>query len=358
VPIKVKHSVFLISLIASALLALILAKAYLAVYRANPYRPQGDFAEVDVKPGMSVQTLALLMKEKGVIRSASEFVFSAKLLRLDDQIQAGLYPLPYGRSNAQLLVRLSSAGASAALITIPEGMTSQEIAQLLEKRCGLDSAAFMEVVRDSALRAANRISAPSLEGFLFPDSYHIYREMKPEWIVQRMVDRFYQIFDSTMQTRAAAMGMSVVEAVTLASIIEGEMFDPAEDGCISAVYHNRLKKNMLLQADPTIQYIIMNNRRRLFRSDLAVESPYNTYLHRGLPPGPVCNPGKRALRAALHPDAVPYLFMVSQGDGTHAFSTNLTDHLRAKEKLDSLRQMLALSAAAARDSLQIDQAPK
>jgi len=325
-------------------------KAYQAVYSPNTARSSGEFAEINVTPGMTLQALADSLLNNGVINSARDFVFSARLLRLDQQIQVGLYPLPFGRSNADLLIRLSNSGSSAALITIPEGMTSREIAALLKSRIGMDSAAFMRAVSDSALLAKNGICAPSFEGFLFPDSYHFYHEMKPAWVVQRMVNRFFQVFDSTQQAKAAAMGLSVTEAVTLASIIEGEIYSPDEDGLISAVYHNRLKKNMLLQADPTIQYIISNNRRRLFRSDLAVESPYNTYLHPGLPPGPVCNPGKKALLAALSPAPVPYLFMVSQGDGRHAFNTNLADHLLAKTKLDSLRQALAASAAQGQDS--------
>ena len=351
-PFRIKHSVFLISLGAIVVLAALLAKAYIAIYTRNPERPRGEFSEISIEAGVSVQEIADLMKDKGVIRNAREFVFSARLLRLDDRIQAGVYPLPFGQTNAQLLLRLTTAGASAALITIPEGLISYEIAQLLQQEIGLDSAQFMKAVFDSAMRAKNNITAPSLEGYLFPDSYHFYREMRPDWVVQRMVKRFYQIFDSTFQAAAATLNLSTNEVVTLASIIEGEMQDPSEDQIISAIYHNRLKQGMLLQADPTIQYVISNNRRRLYHSDLAVESPYNTYLHPGLPPGPVCNPGKRALSAALQPASVPYLFMVSQGDGTHAFSTNLADHLLAKVRLDSIRMALALSQKVARDSLQ------
>ncbi|HEX7343480.1 MAG TPA: endolytic transglycosylase MltG [bacterium] len=349
-PFKVKHSVFLISLGGIIVLAALLAKAYIAIYTRNPPRPAGEFAEISITEGMNVHEIATLLLDKKVIRNAREFIFSARLLRLDDRIQAGVYPLPYGQTNALLLLRLTTAGASAALITIPEGMISYEIAQLLEQKIGLDSAVFMKAVYDTALCAKNDIHAPSLEGYLFPDSYHFYREMRADWIAQRMVNRFHQVFDSSFQARSAALGLSTNEVVTLASIIEGEMQDPGEDAIISAIYHNRLNKRMLLQADPTIQYIICNNRRRLYRSDLAVPSPYNTYLHAGLPPGPVCNPGKRALRAALNPASVPYLFMVSQGDGTHAFSIDLSDHLMAKARLDSLREALALSRKAVKDS--------
>lgn len=137
------------------------------------------------------------------------------------------------------------------------------------------------------------------------------------------------------------MGFTQTQIVTIASIIEGEMLHKSEAPLISAVYHNRLKKRMPLQADPTIQYIIKGAPRRLFRSDLAKESPYNTYLHRGLPPGPVCNPGETSLNAALYPASESYLFMVSTGDGYHAFNYTFEDHIRDKARLDSLRQALA-----------------
>jgi UPF0755 protein len=315
-------------------------RIYSALYSKNDLRSQGQFAEISILPGTGLPAIAKQLQEKGVIRSAAHFTLSARILGLDHKIQAGEYALPFGESNAELLCRLIRAGSNAMLVTFPEGTTAREMASILREKLDLDSAAFMRLVSDSTLLARYNISAPSFEGFLFPDSYNFYRGIEPGWVLQRMVKRFFQVFDSARQAKAAEMGLSVTEAVTLASIIEGEMKIPPEGPLISAVYHNRLKKNMLLQADPTIQYAI-HDRRRLYRSDLALDSPYNTYIHPGLPPGPVCNPGKLSIEAALHPAAAPYIFMVSQGDGTHAFNTTLADHLQSKVKLDSLRQVIA-----------------
>jgi UPF0755 protein len=317
-------------------------RAYVAIYGVNYAPTQEEFTEVTITPGMSVQAIAAQLKERGIIESSRDFIISARLLLLDHSIQAGDFPLPYGRSNAELLNRLMHSGTNATLVTIPEGFTSFQIAGLLKRQIGLDSTKFMQAVHDTALLAQYGIKAPSFEGYLFPDSYNFYHNMKPSWVVQRMVRRFFQIYDSQHMARAARMGFTRNQVITLASIIEGEIKISEEGPLISAVYFNRLKRNMPLQADPTIQYILAD-RRRLFRSDLTIESLYNTYLHRGLPPGPVCNPGELAIESALAPAAVPYIFMVSQGDGSHAFNTTLADHLRSKVKLDSLRQALARS---------------
>jgi UPF0755 protein len=327
-------------------------RMYHAVYGENDPRQRGEFAEISITKGMSVHTVGRLLQEKGLIKSAKEFVFAARILRLDDKIQAGVFPLPYGKSNAELLARLINAGTSAALVTIPEGSTSCEIAHILQTKIGMDSTEFMKAVFDTSLLQQFGIEAPSFEGYLFPDSYNLYREMRPSWVIRKMTERFFSVFDSTRRAKAVALGMTVNQIVTIASIIEGEMVYNSEATEISAVYHNRLKKNMLLQADPTIQYIIPSGPRRLFRSDLTIESPYNTYLHPGLPPGAVCNPGRVALDAALHPAAVPYIFLVSRGDGWHAFNTTLDAHLEDKAHLDSLRQAAETATNLSDTSLQ------
>ncbi|RJP73650.1 MAG: endolytic transglycosylase MltG [Candidatus Zixiibacteriota bacterium] len=349
--IRITLGIFL--LVAVVLLA---RKVHQSVYGPNAQRAAGEYVELSITPGMPLPLVARQLEEKGAVNRARDFVFAARLLRLDHRIQAGEYVLPFGLSNADLLRRLIRAGANASLVTIPEGYNTREIAALLEEKVGMDSAAFMQAVYDSALLARLGIEAPSFEGFLFPESYSLHRGMEPAWVIQKMVQLFFQAFDSTDRARTDSLGLSLTEAVTLASIIEGEMLDPEEAGLISAVYHNRLKKKMLLQADPTIQYVVGDKPRRLVRSDLAVESPYNTYRYPGLPPGPVCNPGKLSLQAALHPAPAPYIFMVSQGNGRHAFTTNLDDHLQAKVKLDSVRRVLeeARAQAALEDSTRTD----
>lgn len=324
----------------ATLLAILAGRAYNAIDSPNQSPAAGVYAVVSVTPGMSVYDVAGLLEDSGVVHRARDFVFAAQFLTFDQRLQAGEYILPYGESNRALLSRLINAGSSSNLITIPEGYTSRQIARLLQEKIAIDSAAFMQAVSDTALLRKYQISAPSLEGFLFPDSYNFCRSMNPFWAVDLMVRRFFQVFDSNLQAELAQSEFSLVEIVTLASIIEGEMIHQSEAPLISAVYHNRLKKRMRLQADPTIQYLIPDGPRRLYSKDLSIQSPYNTYLHAGLPPGPVCNPGRSALKAALEPAPEPYLYMVSTGDGSHAFNVRFSDHLRDKARLDSMRAAL------------------
>lgn len=326
---------------AAMLLGVLAGRTYNAIYGHNTGQADGVYAIIPIAPGQTVQDVAELLEESGVIERSQDFVFAARFLKFEQNIQAGEYVLPFGESNWALLSRLINAGSSSSLITIPEGYTACQIASLLTKKIGLDSAAFMHAAHDTVLLKKYGIDAPSFEGFLFPDSYNFYRSMSASWIIDQMVRRFFEVYDSTMQARTEELGFSMTEAVTLASIIEGEMIYKSEAPNISAVYHNRLKKKMRLQADPTIQYIIPDSPRRLLKRDLKINSPYNTYKRRGLPPGPVCNPGKTALEASLFPANKPYLYLVAQGDGSHAFNTNFSDHLRDKSKLDSLRAAIA-----------------
>ncbi len=336
--IQARDLVALLSLVLLTLTALFLARTYDALYGGGRERGNAVYADITVTPGMTLQEIARLLADAGVISSVDDFIFAAEFRGLAERIQAGRYVLPCGSSNQRLLRDLTENGAAALLVTLPEGATARKMASILKREIGLDSAAFMEAVRDSALLKKYGIEAPTLEGFLFPDSYHFTRNMSPAWVIDMMVRRFFEVFDDSMRARAEQLGLSLNEAVTLASIIQGEMTLKSEAPLISAVYHNRLKRGMRLQADPTIQYIIKNGPRRLYKGDLNIKSPYNTYLHKGLPPGPVCNPGKTALRAALHPADEPYLYMVARGDGSHAFNVDFESHLKDKTRLDRIRR--------------------
>ncbi|MBC7187662.1 MAG: endolytic transglycosylase MltG, partial [Calditrichaeota bacterium] len=184
------------------------------------------------------------------------------------------------------------------------------------------------------------VSAPSLEGYLYPSTYQFYWGVAPEVVIRTMVKEFWRQMGDSVQACAQAMGMTLHQVVTLASIIEGEAMLAEERALISAVYHNRLRLRMPLQADPTIQYLVPGRGRRLLKKDLAIDSPYNTYLYPGLPPGPVNNPGMASIVAALHPAPVDYLYFVARGDGGHVFSRTLREHLRAKERFDQVRRQL------------------
>ncbi|MDH3217092.1 MAG: endolytic transglycosylase MltG, partial [Candidatus Krumholzibacteria bacterium] len=191
---------------------------------------------------------------------------------------------------------------------------------------------------DEQLLADLDIEGPSLEGYLFPDTYLIPWGIGPREIARTMADRLDDVFDDTMSARADELGMSRHQVLTLASIIQAETRLSEELTRVSAVYHNRLQKGMRLEADPTVAYAMDGYRGRLFFRDLEVDSPYNTYKHAGLPPGPICNPGKGAITSALYPDTTcRAVYFVAQGNGGHIFSLTLSDHLAAVRKVREAR---------------------
>jgi UPF0755 protein len=197
----------------------------------------------------------------------------------------------------------------------------------------------MEFVHNSAYIESLGINAPSLEGYLFPESYLITYGADSRDIVEMMVAHFFDVFTQDMKERAEELGFTMEEAVTLASLIEKEAACEHEKPIISGVYHNRLKKGLLLQCDATIQYILPKRKPRLFYSDLQIDSPYNTYIYKGLPPTPIASPGRSSIIAALWPASTDYLYFVARGDTTHIFSRTLEEHNEAKRRVKRERLM-------------------
>ena len=198
----------------------------------------------------------------------------------------------------------------------------------------------MGLTRDRDFIMQNGLDVKSLEGYFFPDTYLFFKGETPSNVLSHLVKQHKMFWNRTYEIRAKQINLSKHEVVTLASIIEGEAIFNNERPKISAVYHNRLNINMKLQADPTIQYILDEPPRRLLNKDLKINSPYNTYLNKGLPPGPINSPGKHSLLAALFPEENDFLFFVARGDGYHTFSTNKKDHDRAKRKFQKIRRKL------------------
>jgi len=296
---------------------------------------------VIVQPGMNVYEIGRLLADRGIIRYPGRFVLAAKILGVAKELKAGRYEIPAEKSGTVPLIQLLYEGRVAPIrVTIPEGFTARQIAQKFSRELTLDSTRFMRLVQDSAFCRQLGIPALSLEGFLFPDTYFFQWREKEENVIRRMVSHFFEVVPDSVIEAASQRGLSIVELVTLGSIIQGEAMVEEEMALISAVYHNRLKRGMLLQADPTLQYIIPDGPRRLTNADKRIDSPYNTYLYPGLPPGPINNPGLSAIRAASAPADVPYLYFVANGDGTHTFSRTLGEHLRAKKRLDQIRRQV------------------
>ena len=223
-------------------------------------------------------------------------------------------------------------------ITIPEGFRATREAKLLAHQLGIDSARFMTLINDSAFITRLGVHAASLEGYLFPNTYKLYWQQDEADIIKQFVQQFWMFFNDSMKSVVTMKGVSMNQLLTVASIVEGETSVDSERALISGVYYNRLRKRMRLEADPTVEYLLGEGQRRLHYSDLYRESPYNTYRHQGLPPGPINNPGRAAILAALSPKKHNYLFFVANGSGGHTFSVTYKQHLRAIRKYRKLKE--------------------
>jgi UPF0755 protein len=304
------------------------------------WHAQAEARQVTIARGMNLAQIARLLKEEGIVTDSRVFLLATKLLRAEARLKAGRYRLSPRLSHFRIVDLLRKGRVTAEWVSIPEGAESWTVASILARTLEVDSAAFIALTRDTSLLRELAVDASSLEGYLYPSTYQFYWGAAPEVVIRTMVREFWRQMGDSVQAGAQAMGMTLHQVVTLASIIEGEVMLDAERPLISAVYHNRLRLRMPLQADPTIQYLVPGRGRRLLKRDLAVDSPYNTYLYPGLPPGPVNNPGMASIVAALHPAPVDYLYLVARGDGGHVFSRTLREHLRAKERFDQVRRQV------------------
>ena len=232
-------------------------------------------------------------------------------------------------SPRQILETLKGGKVRLYRVTIPEGYQLRQIAQAIEAAGFGKAQDFHRLATDPEVAQSVGIEAQTLEGYLFPDTYHFPRDLKQPAIIEAMLKRFRAVITDEWQARAREIDLSLHEVVTLASIIEKETGDPAERPLISSVFHNRLRKKMRLETDPTVIYGIKDFNGNLTRKDLRTPTPYNTYVIKGLPPGPIASPGAAALEAALYPAESDYLFFVSRRDRTHQFSTNWKDHNQA-----------------------------
>lgn len=301
------------------------------VYRLqSPGTATGEVKSVLVEPGMTVAQIATRLEDERLIRSAHWFRLLARYRGVDGRLRIGRYRLETGLTVNTILNRLVSGMGREEQVTIPEGFELRQVAGILRAKAGIDSVQFIALVRDSTVAASLGIDAPTLEGYLFPNTYNIYWQMAPELVIREMAAQFKQVFDERYAQQAQRWGFTLHEAVTLASIIEREARLEEERAIISGVFHNRLWIGQRLESCATIEYLLGVPKPRLFENDLKIPSPYNTYLHEGLPPGPICSPGRASLEAALFPKDVPYLYFVARGDGGHIFSRSNDEHVNAK----------------------------
>jgi len=292
-------------------------------------RPTGAGpALVEVPPGASASRIARMLEDRGLVRSARLFRLLAELSR--DDLKAGTYELDGRWPAHRILQKLRRGRPYTVKVTIPEGLTLRQIAGVLRRKVQVDSAAFVALAADSAFARSLGVPAPTLEGYLFPDTYLLPWRPSPDAVLRTMVEGFRRAFPDTLWERAGALGLSPHQVVILASIVEKEAMVDWERPLIASVFLRRLKLGYPLQSCSTVLYAMGRHKTHLTERDLHFPSPYNTYLHRGLPPGPISNPGRASVLAVLYPAKEEYLYFVSKGDGTHIFSKSYREHLRAK----------------------------
>ncbi len=319
----------------------VLAAAVWAVFFASSNTGvAGDPAQIEVTSGMSTAEIARALVEAGVIGNANSFRVRARLSGEDGKLKVGVYDLTKAMSNRDALdALLAGPRAKYVSVTIPEGYVLTQIAERLENQAGIPRAEFLRLAKEGAVEFVNGhpylsdVYEGSLEGYLFPKTYRIRAGSSARDVIEMMLAQFDTEIRAVDTSNAGAGGLSLHELVVLASMVERESKLDDERPLVSSVIHNRLAKNMLLEIDATIEYVLPGNRFRLTYRDLRIDSPYNTYRRRGLPPGPISNPGLASLQAAASPADTSYLYYVLTGkDGSHTFTDNKADFLKAKQK--------------------------
>jgi UPF0755 protein len=306
---------------------------YFLVSPAGIDRAEESFV---VKKGSGLRTVAAQLEERGLIKGKYLFMLWAYLRGGARDIKAGEYSFNRSMAPVKIFQMLTSGSVKTYSFTIPEGLTAEQIAVLLEKRNFLNKMDFISLVYDKGLVSSYQVYGASLEGYLFPDTYVITRDMGPRDVIDLMVNRFWEIFNPLVRGRK--LTMPVKDIVTLASIVEKETGLAEERPVIASVFLNRLRLKMRLESDPTVIYGIEDFGGNLTRKDLRSPNPYNTYMNRGLPPGPIANPGREALEAVIDPAETNYLYFVSKNDGSHHFSSTLKEHNRAVYQYQKRRQ--------------------
>ncbi len=326
----------IVAVLVLGVLAFVAAAAAGLWVRARLTEPYRGFAAedvfVEIPPGESTIGIGRRLVEAGVVRDEWTFRLAWRWSNQGRTLKAGEYRFTEALSPVAVLDRIASGEVFLIPLTFPEGLTAGEMSDLFARAgFGTKDAFTAAAAVPDAIRAFDP-AADSLEGYLFPDTYHLPRSTTADALVGRMVRRFLDVFDEAWAREAAERGLSVRQLVTLASLVEKETARSEERGLVSAVYNNRLRIGMPMQCDPTVIYALKLAGRwdgNITRDDLQFDSPYNTYRYPGLPPGPIAQPGRAALEAAARPDESTALYFVSRNDGTHVFSDTLEQHNRA-----------------------------
>ncbi len=301
-------------------------------YYISLFMPSGEGTVpvlLEFEQGAGFRQIANSLNEKGLIKDKTAFLLLARLRGSTKSVQAGEYEFSASMSPASILQMLEKGLVVRYPVTIPEGYNIRDIADLLERKGLCKKERFLAMASDKALLVSSGIDALTAEGFLFPDTYYIYKGEPEGAIIVNMISRFREVFTDDLKKRAMSVELSINNLLTLASVVEKETGQASERPRIARVFLNRLKKGMMLQSDPTVIYGIKDFNGNLTKKDLLTETPYNTYRRRGLPAGPIANPGLDSIKAVLYPEDGHYLYFVSKNGGTHYFSKTLSEHNRA-----------------------------
>ncbi len=326
--------------IPSAALALFLCLFFWIFLWPNTFADPAERV-LTISRGTSFSAVVDSLDAKGMIHSKFAMKVAGRILGWTKELKVGRYYFSSGVSNISMLSDFKD-GTSRRMIavSIPEGIRLRTIARRFAAELGVDSAKIMNYCLDASIAESKGLPGKTLEGYLLPDTYFFQWQTDEREIVDRLVESFMEFYTDSLRARQEQLGMTMQETITFASIVEGEAQLASERATIAGVYHNRIRKKMKLEADPTIQYVLPDGPRRLLYRDLKIDSPYNTYLHYGLPPGPINNPGREAITATLYPEIHQYLFFVADGKGGHVFSRSFSEHQRAVRAYRKARREL------------------
>ena len=295
----------------------------------SPGSVQPQVRAFSIGSGMSAAAIARLLQSEEVVSDARMFYVLCWWKKSGQKLKAGEYAFSSFSTPTQILDQIVAGKVLLHRVTVPEGSTLADVAVLLQQAGLAEAKDVIQLARNQEFIDALDLNSESLEGYLFPETYYFSRTNNEKTILRAMVQQFRVHFPAEWQARAHKRGLSIQEVVIMASMIEKEAVVDSERPVIAGVFFNRLRLNMPLQSDPTAIYDLPDFSGPITREHLQRQSPYNTYTNKGLPIGPICNPGAKSLQAVLYPEDVPYLYFVSNNDGTHRFSTTLEDHRRA-----------------------------
>jgi UPF0755 protein len=311
---------------------------YFYRYAVTPIHTSERNVVVWIKSGQSFLETVAQLQEAGLVRHPKRFRWLARLTGDDRHIRAGEYVLRASMSPKVILDSLVKGHTLLHKVIVPEGSTLRAIGRIVERAELISQAAFLQAASNPAIMKSMGLNGHTLEGYLFPETYHFQRGVTAEEVINKMVAHFRLVLTPAWTERVQGMGLTTHEVVTLASIVEKETARPEERPLIAAVFLNRLKRGMRLESDPTVIYGMKDFDGNLTRKDLEKPTPYNTYQIKGLPPGPIASPGQASIEAVLYPSEESYLYFVSKNDGSHHFSRTLKEHNQMVRRYQLRRQ--------------------